>query len=134
MEITKEMLIEEYYSEHCAKVRAKYLKRWAGLSKTTDIRKIDYSIPMVHLEFLLCDPRNLELISGGVRRDEFLAILTPEEQNLYLNTVGVNGDRYTDLEDRKVMRKINAAFKIRMEKELKRRQREARKLELFGKS
>lgn len=130
MEISQEeydIIVEEYYSEHAAKVRAKYLKRWAGMSKTNDIGKIDYTNPTIHLEFELCDVRNLMLISGGERRDEFLAKLTPEEQAIYLTTVGVNGDRYTDLEDKTVMKRINAALKRKVEKELKRRARLARK-------
>ena len=46
----------------------------------------------------------MRLIRKGKRRDEFLAILTDEEKDLYLNFVGYDDKRYMDLEDPHILR------------------------------
>lgn len=106
-------MVDAVFNHMAAGTRSKYLKRWAELSGVDDVKDIDYSIPQVHLEFLLADPRNLKLISGGTNRQQFLDMLTPEEQDIYLNAIDDEGARYTDLEAPEVMQEIGRAFKKR---------------------
>ena len=96
-----------------SQARVKYLPRWIELSGGESVDDIDYSNPYIHLEFLLCDPRNLSLISRGKHRDKFLAKLTPEEKDIYLNFTGDDGKKYTELEHPRVMRSIVSSLKHR---------------------
>ena len=91
--------------------RQENLPRWAEMCGVEDYEQIDMTNPYVRLEFLLCDVGILRSLSGGKGRDAFLKILSPEEQDIYLNTVDEDGARYTDLEDPKVMKDLQAKIK-----------------------
>lgn len=87
-----------------AQAHKKYYKRWMELSYTHTPNLIKWDDPQISLEAKLCDPRNLKLIRKGRHRGEFLAILTDEEKDLYLNFEGSDGSRYTDLEEPHILR------------------------------
>ena len=95
----------------------RYLAEWRRLSKVTRNEDIDYTIPQIELESKLCDIRNLRLIRKGVRRDDFLAILSPEAQELYLNGRDSAGSKYTDLESPSVLKSIIKSLKARWKKD-----------------
>lgn len=105
--------------------RTGMLERWAEISGVEDVKDVDFTIPRVHLEFLLCDSKILRMISGGKRRNEFLEMLTEEERELYLNTEpDDDGATYLDLENPKVVRQMKKDAE-RLEKEEKKRARKA---------
>lgn len=87
-----------------AQAQKKYYPRWMELSFCNTPNLIKWDDPQISLEAKLCDIRNLRLIKKGKRRDEFLAILTDEEKDLYLNFVGYDNKRYMDLEDPHILR------------------------------
>lgn len=87
-----------------AQAQKKYYPRWMELSFCNTPNLIKWDDPQISLEAKLCDIRNLRLIRKGKRRDEFLAILTDEEKDLYLNFVGYDDKRYMDLEDPHILR------------------------------
>lgn len=87
-----------------AQAQKKYYPRWMELSFCNTPNLIKWDDPQISLEAKLCDIRNLRLIRKGKRRDEFLAILTDEEKDLYLNFVGYDNKRYMDLEDPHILR------------------------------
>ena len=87
-----------------AQAHKKYYKRWMELSYCHTPNLIKWGDPQISLEAKLCDPRNLRLIRKGRHREEFLAILTDEEKDLYLNFEGYDGFRYTDLEEPHILR------------------------------
>lgn len=81
-------------------IKNRYFMELSGCNHPNFIKWDD---PQISLTCKLCDIRNLKLIRKGKHRDEFLAILTDEERDLYLNHVGYDGVRYTDLEDGSVL-------------------------------
>lgn len=95
----------------------RYLAEWRRLSKVTRNEDIDYTIPQIELETKLCDIRNLKLIRKGAHRDEFLAILSPEAQELYLNGRDSAGSKYTDLESPSVLKSIIKSLRARWKKD-----------------
>lgn len=95
----------------------RYLAEWRRLSKTTRNEEIDYTIPRIELETKLCDIRNLKLIRKGAHRDDFLAILSPEAQEIYLNGRDSEGSRYTDLESPSVLKSIVKSLRARWKKD-----------------
>lgn len=95
----------------------RHLTRWKQACNVSHPSKIDYTVPLVELESQLCDIRKLKMIRKGKHRDEFLALLSPEAQDLYLNAVDGDGHRYTDLEDPSVLRSMIAGMKARWKKE-----------------
>lgn len=96
--------IDDALDNATAQAHRKYYKRWMELSYCHTPNLIKWDDPQISLEAKLCDPRNLRLIKKGRRREEFLAILTDEEKDLYLNFVGYNDFRYTDLEEPHILR------------------------------
>lgn len=96
--------IDDALDNATAQAHRKYYKRWMELSYCHTPNLIKWDDPQISLEAKLCDPRNLRLIRKGRHREEFLAILTDEEKDLYLNFVGSDGIRYTDLEDPHILR------------------------------
>lgn len=104
---------EDAYAVISASYRAKNLDRWMELSGVTDPQEIDYTLDPIALEFLLCDVHVLADISGGRRLDKFLERLTDAQKDLYFNTVDEDGASYRDLEDPKVLKKINRALKCK---------------------
>lgn len=102
---------------HKAITNPKYLAEWRRLSKVTRNEDIDYTIPQIELETKLCDIRNLKLIRKGKRRDEFLAILSPEAQELYLYGRDSAGSKYTELESPHTMRSIIVNLRSRWKKD-----------------
>jgi len=96
--------IDDALDNATAQAHRKYYKRWMELSYCHTPNLIKWDDPQISLEAKLCDPRNLRLIRKGRHREEFLAILTDEEKDLYLNFVGSDGVRYTDLEDPHILR------------------------------
>lgn len=95
----------------------RYLAEWRRLSKVTRNEDIDYTIPQIELETKLCDIRNLKLIRKGAHRDEFLAILSPEAQDLYLNGRDSAGSRYTELEHPSVLKSLVKSLRARWKKD-----------------
>lgn len=104
-----------------AQVKAieKYKPRFMELSGCNHPNLIHWDDPQISLECKLCDIRNLKLIRHGRDRDKFLAILSDEERDIYLNFVGYDGKKYTDLEDGNLM--------VELIKGIKQRWKESRK-------
>lgn len=94
-----------------------YLAEWRRLSKVTRNEDIDYTIPQIELETKLCDMRNLKLIRKGRRRDDFLAILSSEAQNLYLHGKDSAGTPYIQLEHPSVLKSMVHKLKARWKKD-----------------
>lgn len=65
------------------KARAEQLPRWAAICGVTEYTDIDYSNPVVSLEFQLCDPEVLRGLQNPTRRAEFLSQLTEDERRIY---------------------------------------------------
>lgn len=61
-----------------AKTMESYLPRWRELSEVETDEEIDWELPCVQIESLLCDPRNLKLIRCNEHTDVFLAKLTTD--------------------------------------------------------
>lgn len=102
---------EEALDKAWWEARKKYQSRWMQISNTNHPNRIDYDNPIIELEVSLCDVRNLRLIRKGRHVDEFLATLTPEAQDLYLNGADNLGAPYRDLENPKVLRSMIAGIK-----------------------
>lgn len=89
----------------------KYYKRWMDYSGCNHPTLIHWDDPQISLEAKLCDPRNLRLIRKRRHLDEFFEILSEEEKNIYFNWCDQEGNRYTDLEDGKLLRSIISGIK-----------------------
>lgn len=89
----------------------KYYKQWMARSGCNHPNFIKWDDPHISLECKLCDIRNLKLIKGGKRRDEFFNICTPEEIDIYLNGCDIIGGRYTDLENPEYLKSMVAGVK-----------------------
>lgn len=95
----------------------KFQAEWRRLSKVTRNEDIDYTIPRIELETKLCDLRNLRLIRKGRHRDEFLAILSPEAQEIYLHGRDSAGTPYMQLEHPSVLKSMVHKLKARWKKD-----------------
>lgn len=104
----------EAYDKITMTNRARYLPRWMELSEVSEPDKINFDLAPIRIEWLLCDPRNLALISGGKRLPEFLDMLTEEQQEFYYYYFDDDGRGYRELENPKVMKQINRALKMKM--------------------
>lgn len=91
--------------------------RWVAACNVHHPSQIDYSVPVVELEAQLCDIRKLALIRKGKRRDEFLALLSPEAQDIYLHKTDAHGNRYTDLEEPSVLKSVIKGMKKKWKKD-----------------
>ena len=96
--------VDDALDNATAQAQYKHYKRWMEGSGCNTPRFIKWDDPQISLEAKLCDPRNLRLIRKGRHRDEFFSICSEEEIDIYLNRVGENGERYTDLEDPHILR------------------------------
>lgn len=102
---------EEALDKAWYQARTKYHARWMEMSGCNHPNMINYDIPTIELEVALCDVRNLRLIRKGRHRDEFLATLSPEARKVYSEAVDGDGNRYTDLENPKVLRSMITGIK-----------------------
>ena len=98
--------VEDALDKATAENQRKHYKRWMEGSNCHTPRFIKWDDPQISLECKLCDPRNLKLIRKGRHREEFFKICSPEEIDIYLNAVGLNGEKYTDLEDPHIIRDL----------------------------
>ena len=81
------------------KVRVKFADtRWMPYCGVSRYEDIDWKNPQISLEWKLCDFRILDDLLKPGGRERLFAILSEEEKYTYLNEVGTNGARYTDLE------------------------------------
>lgn len=84
------------------KVRVDFAdNRWKPYCGVTRYEDIDWSIPQISLEWKLCDPRVLKDLLKPGGRERLFAICSEEEKYVYLNEVGTDGAKYTDLETEK---------------------------------
>lgn len=113
------MNADDFYNEDLAPVfdalaiakRKKYMRRWCKMCGVKWKREIDYSNPMVHVEFMLCDIRNQAMLAQPDSRHLFYEMLTPEELEIYLNSVDDKGNKYTDIETPDTMVKLERDLK-----------------------
>lgn len=98
--------VDDALDRATAENQRKHYKRWMEGSHCHTPKLIKWDDPQISLECKLCDPRNLRLIKKGRHRAEFFEICTPEEIDIYLNRVGLNGEKYTDLENPKIFRDL----------------------------
>lgn len=91
------------------KTREKYLERWMEVCGVSDPMQIDYENPFVKIEWWLCDFRILNSIKKEKGRQEFYKLIGEEATQVYLNYVGENGVRYTDLEHNHVATAVRRA-------------------------
>ena len=89
----------------------KYYKRWMEYSGCNHPNLIHWDDPQISLEAKLCDPRNLRRIRKGRHLDEFFAICSPEEIEIYKNWSDQEGNRYTDLEDGSLLKSMVSGIK-----------------------
>ena len=92
----------------------KYYPRWRKICEVSTNDDIDFKNPYVELESKLCDARNLKMIRNGAKRDDFFKLLSDEAKRIYLEEVGEDGERYTDLENPRVLRSMIKRIKQRM--------------------
>ena len=111
---TDQVLNNAYYR---AINHPQYLAEWRRISKVTRNEDIDYTIPQIELETKLCDIRNLKLIRKGRHRDEFLATLSPEAQELYLNGRDSAGTKYMELEHPSVLKSFVSQIRAKWKKD-----------------
>lgn len=113
------MNLDDFYNEDLAPIfdalaiakRKKYMRRWCKMCGVKWKRDIDYSNPMVHVEFMLCDIRNQAMLAQPESRQMFYDMLTPEELDIYLNSVDDKGNRYADIETPETMVKLERDLK-----------------------
>lgn len=84
----------------------KYYPRWRAICDVSTNDDIDFKNPYVELESKLCDVRNLKMIRKGLHRDDFLKLLSDEAKKIYLEETDEDGNRYTDLENPRVLRSM----------------------------
>ena len=83
------------------KARQHYAKRWAGITAHYGGTGIDYTIPVISLEYKLADPTVIRDIRTKSGAEVFRASLSPEELEIYLKGWSEDGSRsrpYSDLE------------------------------------
>lgn len=61
-----------------ARAMENYYPRWCEICGVEDPHDIDWTLPCIEVESMLCNPVNLKLIKGGKKRDEFLAKLSTD--------------------------------------------------------
>lgn len=110
--------VQDALNNATIEAQKKYYDRWMKLSHCHHPSQIDYSIPQIELESKLCDIYNIKLIKNGKRRDEFLAILSPEAREMYFEK-GSDGKYYTELEKPKVLRSMITGIKKKWRKKYK---------------
>lgn len=80
---------EEKFDQACAagapQARAHYAKRWAGITAAMGGIGIDYSIPVISLEYKLADPYTAMNLRNKEFAKRFRESLPPEELEIYLN-------------------------------------------------
>ena len=91
----------------------RHQQRWMDACGVTSADQIDYTVPLVELESQLCDIRKLKMIKNGKNRDGFLELLSPEARYMYLNACDDQGNRYTDLENPRVLRSMVENIKMK---------------------
>lgn len=104
--------------------RMRFLDDWTKMSNVSDAKDIDYSIPQIHLEFLLCDVDILKDLHKDGGRARLFERLTAEEQDIYLNAIDEQGNRYRDLERTDVSTALERELKT-LEHVVKRQQKRA---------
>lgn len=65
--------------------RQEHLQDWARICGVTRFADIDYSNPIVSLEWQLCDPKILKGLQDPEKRKVFLDGLTEAERHIYYN-------------------------------------------------
>lgn len=100
---------EDKHEQMVMQSRMKFAERWMLESGVTEIKDIDMTNPQISLEWKLCDPAALKALKNEESRARFLATLTPEELDVYMNKVDENGASYRDLEGKKGFTKKNIA-------------------------
>ena len=99
-----------------AQIRAKHFPRWMELTTEFTGREcispadIDYTEPHIHIEWLLCDPTYLSWVKKAKYRHKWYELLTDEEVTVYLDYVGDDGGKYTDLEKDGMKKSISKAL------------------------
>lgn len=98
--------MEEFDERVKATARAKWLTRW--MEHTAEVSGkpcedpdgIDYTLPHIHIEWLLCDPVNMARIKSRDPevRARFFDQLTEEEKVIYYQK-DANGQSYSDMEN-----------------------------------
>lgn len=61
-----------------AKAYEGYYDRWREICGVEDNHDIDWNLPCIEIERLLCDPRNLKMIKKGKHTDDFLKMLSTD--------------------------------------------------------
>ena len=93
----KEDLIRNMDSAHdndCAKVRAKWMDRWAKLSDCPivdghyDYEQIDWDNEFIKLEWWMCDPGILAKLGNDKTRAEGILMLPEDVRDTYLYKTG----------------------------------------------
>lgn len=97
-----------------AEAYKKNYPRWRAICDISTNDDIDFKNPYVELESKLCDVRNLKMIRKGLHRDDFLKLLSDEAKKIYLEEVGEDGSRYTDLENPRVLRSMIKRIKLKI--------------------
>ena len=98
---------DDQHEKMVMQARMKFAERWMEESGVTEIKDIDMNNPQISLEWKLCDPAILRDLKNEETRQRFLATLTPEELDVYMNKVDENGTSYRDLEGKKGFTKKN---------------------------
>lgn len=104
---------DELHDRITAQARAQWLPRWmAHTAEMTgrpceDPDGIDYTLPHIHIEWLLCDPTNQARIQSKdpEARARFFDQLTAEEIAIYYEK-DKNGESYSDMETVRWKREI----------------------------
>lgn len=105
-----ETMTEEKKAEQTAKVRLAWYPRWAEICGT-DVDHIDFTNPIVSLEWKLADNHNLNLIKTPEGKAEFFKTLTEEEKQIYEFGWEYEPDGYSKLEKASYVKAIPTAIK-----------------------
>lgn len=96
--------IDKSQDDDAAKVRAKFLDRWAELTDcpikedgTYDYSQIDYENEFVKLEWYLCDPRILFKVTDMKYRAEGIMMLPEDVRETFYKTGPGNSKPYSEL-------------------------------------
>lgn len=103
------------------RVQAKYYPRWMEITAQEtgepcdSPEKIDFSIPQISLESLLCDPKYALHLSKPEVLEEFLSQLTDEEKELFWRR-GEDGASYSDLTHVSIKQEVGNYIRNRRKK------------------
>lgn len=96
--------VDASQDQDAAKVRAKFMDRWAKISNCPmdengkyDYSQIDYDNEFVQLEWQLCDARILFKVTDEKHRAEGIMMLPPEVRETFYKTGPENSKPYSEI-------------------------------------